>query len=101
LEVGSQANQINRVLHNFNNLNSKLRFPIENDKLFRPHYHKPIRTIRLEILSQRNLYIIIPNDSCHSFEHKKSVINYLIDRIDNYPTPPTGKAEELIIIKDT
>jgi hypothetical protein len=45
--------------------------------------------------------ITIPNDSCHSYEHKISSINYLMNRVHTYPITKEAKERELNIIKDT
>jgi hypothetical protein len=39
--------------------------------------------------------IIIPNDSCHPYEHKTSRINYLINRMHSYSTTKEAKEKEL------
>jgi hypothetical protein len=39
--------------------------------------------------------IIIPNSSCHPFEHKVSGINYILNRINTYPLTKEGKQTEI------
>jgi hypothetical protein len=43
---------------------------------------------------------IIHNDSCHPNEHKKSVINYLINHVNTYSLTQTNKDQEQTIIKE-
>jgi hypothetical protein len=45
--------------------------------------------------------LIIHNDSCHPYEHKKSAINYLINRMSTYPTTHENKDQELNIVQET
>jgi hypothetical protein len=59
-----------------------------NKKLECEIYRKPTHTD-----------IIIPNDSCHPFEHKTSAIKYLINRVNTYPiTNEAKKKKEISII---
>jgi hypothetical protein len=37
--------------------------------------------------------IIIPNDSCHPYEHKISAINYLINRVNTYSITKEGNSQ--------
>jgi hypothetical protein len=43
---------------------------------------------------------IIRNDSCHSHEHKKAAINYLINRMNKYPLTHTNESQEKAIINE-
>jgi hypothetical protein len=43
--------------------------------------------------------IIIPNSSCHPYEHKMSSINYLINRMHTYPITKIAKETEKNTIK--
>jgi hypothetical protein len=43
--------------------------------------------------------IIIPNSSCHPYEHKISSINYLVNRMHTYPIKTETKDEEKNIIE--
>jgi hypothetical protein len=38
--------------------------------------------------------IIIPNDSCHPYEHKTSAIKYLINRVNTYPITKEAKRKK-------
>jgi hypothetical protein len=38
-------------------------------------------------------YLIIPNDSCNSFEYKKAGVNCLMDKVTNYAIYPERKSE--------
>jgi hypothetical protein len=44
--------------------------------------------------------IIIPNDSCHPYEHKWSGINYLLNRLHTYPITEEAKDTEVNTIKN-
>ncbi|PNF38897.1 hypothetical protein B7P43_G08228 [Cryptotermes secundus] len=43
--------------------------------------------------------LIIHNDSCHPFEHKKAAINFLINRMNQYPLPQNNKNIEENIVR--
>jgi hypothetical protein len=43
--------------------------------------------------------IIIPNDSCHPYEHKLSGINYLLNRLHTYPITEEAKDAEVNTIR--
>jgi hypothetical protein len=45
--------------------------------------------------------IIIPNSSCHPYEHKLSGINYLLNRLHTYPVTENAENLEENIIKNT
>jgi hypothetical protein len=62
----------------------------EHNKLTFGIYRKPTTTDS-----------IIHNDSCHRSEHKKSAINYLINRMNTYPLTQANKDQEQTIIKET
>jgi hypothetical protein len=82
---------IDQTLNDFNNLQPTLKFTIENEK------HKILNFLDLTIHRKKkhlqySIYrkptytdIIIPNSSCHPYEHKMSSINYLINRMHTYP----------------
>jgi hypothetical protein len=61
----------------------------EHNKLTFSIYRKPTTTDT-----------IIHNDSCHPNEHKKSPLNYLINRMNTYPLTQDNKKQEQIIIKE-
>jgi hypothetical protein len=42
---------------------------------------------------------MIPKDSYHSYEHKISAINYLINRVSTYPITKEAKKEEVTTIE--
>jgi hypothetical protein len=44
--------------------------------------------------------IIIPNSSCHPYEHKMSSINHVINRIHTYPITRIAKETEKNTIKN-
>jgi hypothetical protein len=43
--------------------------------------------------------LIIHNDSCHPYEHKKASINFLINRMNKYPITHNNANKEETIIK--
>jgi hypothetical protein len=44
---------------------------------------------------------IIPNDSCHPYEHKIGSINYLMNRVHMYPITKEAKTKDLNIVQNT
>jgi hypothetical protein len=44
--------------------------------------------------------LIIHNDSCHPYKHKKSMINYIINQMNTYPITSENKDQESITIKE-
>jgi hypothetical protein len=42
--------------------------------------------------------IIIPNDSCHPYEHKTSDIKYLINIVNTHPITKEAKKKEIALI---
>jgi hypothetical protein len=97
---------IDNTLNEFNRIHLKIKFTVEKEtqnkincldvtitkegnKLTFAIYRKPTTTDS-----------IIHNDSCHPNEHKKSAINYLINRMNTYPLTHTNKDQEQIIIKE-
>jgi hypothetical protein len=62
----------------------------EHNKLTFDIYRKPTTTDS-----------IMHNDSCHPNEHKKSAINYLINRMNTYPISQVNKDHEQTIINET
>ena len=68
-----------------NNMISLLDLSIEktHDKLQLGIYRKPTTTD-----------LIIHNDSCHPFEHKKDAINFLINQLNQYPLSHNNENKE-------
>jgi hypothetical protein len=71
-------NKLNYLDLTINNEQTQLTFSI---------YRKPTTTD-----------LIIHNESCHLYEHKKSAINFLINRINRYPITQESKDKESQII---
>jgi hypothetical protein len=97
---------IEETINEFNRLNNNIKFTIEkehdnsinflditinrkNTKMEFEIYRKPTQTD-----------IIIPNDSCHPYEHKISAINYLINRANTYPITKEAKKKEFQTIQN-
>jgi hypothetical protein len=97
---------IENTLDEFNKIHPKIKFTMEketqnrinyldltvikeDDKLTFGVYRKPTTTNS-----------IIRNDSCHPSEHKKSVVNYLVNSINTYPLTQANKDQEQIIITE-
>jgi hypothetical protein len=99
----THTTNINDILNKFNNIHPKIKFTIEkeeNDKI--NFLDLSISRIgnRIELAIYRKpttTDLIIPNDSCHPSEHKKNAINYLLNRINQYPITSKNKKEESII----
>jgi hypothetical protein len=56
----------------------------ETDRLTFDIYRKPTSTD-----------LIIHNDSCHRHEHKRSAINFLLNRVNKYPIAQRSKDREM------
>jgi hypothetical protein len=96
---------IDQTLNDFNNLQPTLKFSIENKK------HKILNFLDLTIHRKKkhlqySIYreptytdIIIPNSSCHPYEHKMSGIYYLINRMHTYPMNVEARDTEKNTIK--
>jgi hypothetical protein len=91
---------IDQTLNEFNNMQPTLHFTIEKEK------HKTLNFLDLTIHRNKKqlqyaIYrkptctdIIIPNSSCHPYEHKISSINYLVNRMNTYPIRTEAKNKE-------
>jgi hypothetical protein len=80
-----------QILNDFNNLQPTLKFSIENKKHKILNFldltrHRKKKHLQYSI-HRKPTYtdIIIPNSSCHPYEHKMAGINYLINRMHTYP----------------
>jgi hypothetical protein len=88
---------VEHTLDKFNKLQPSIKFTIEKE------LHESINFLDLAIhRKDRNLQftiyrkltqtdIIIPNSSCHPYEHKLSGINYLLNRLHTYPITEKAK----------
>ncbi|PNF31380.1 hypothetical protein B7P43_G10054 [Cryptotermes secundus] len=96
---------IEHTLKEINELQQNIKFTIEREQQESINF-LDITIYRNEDSLQFTIYrkptqtdIIIPNSSCHPFEHKLSGINYLINRLNTYPITEKGKQIEKNIIK--
>jgi hypothetical protein len=93
------------TIKEFNTLQPTIRFTTEKE-------HESINFLDLVIHrndtnSEFKIYrkptqtdIIIPNSSCHPYEHKLSRINYLVNQLYTYPTTKKAKDAEMNTIKN-
>jgi hypothetical protein len=101
----TQLTDIQDTLAEFNTLHPKIQFTMEteidnkinyldltiinkHDQLAFDIYRKPATTD-----------LIIRNDSCHPYEHKRSAINFLVNRMNKYPVTEETKYKEQQTIK--
>jgi hypothetical protein len=90
---------IEETLTHFNNIQPS-KFTIEKEK------HRKINYLDITIHRRNNQFefsiyrklmqtdIIIPNSSCHPYEHKLSGIRYLVNRLNTYPITDKSKQRE-------
>jgi hypothetical protein len=97
---------IDHTLNEFKKSQSTINFTIEKEE------HESVNF--LDIVIHRNgknfefaIYrkptqtdILIPNSSCHSYEHKLSSINYLVNRLYTYPITEKAKVAEMNTIQN-
>ena len=97
---------IDHTLNEFNRVQTNINFTMEKEE------HQCISF--LDIVIHRNnknlefaIYrkptqtdIIIPNSSCHPHEHKRSGINYLLNRLYTYPITRKAKDTEMNTIQN-
>jgi hypothetical protein len=88
------------MLQEFNTVYPKLKFTLE------PETHKKIYYLDITINKQNNKLMfgiyskptttntILHNNSCRPNEHKRSAINYLINRMNTYHLTPENKDQE-------
>jgi hypothetical protein len=86
---------IDHALNEFKKLQSTMKFSIEKEQ------HESINFLDLTIHLQFSIYgkptqtdIIIPDSSCHFYEHKLSGISYLLNRLHMYPITDKAKDAE-------
>jgi hypothetical protein len=95
---------INKTLSDFNSLHHKIQFSIENEANNQTNF-LDLTISRLHNNLQFGIFrkhtttdIMLHNTSCHPTEHKMSGINFLINRITNYPITNTNLNKEIQII---
>jgi hypothetical protein len=91
---------INNTLDECNTIHPKIKFTIETEK------HNTLNYLDITITKKHNkltfgIYrkptntrVIIHNNSCHPYEHKKSAIKYLINHTITYPITQENKDHE-------
>jgi hypothetical protein len=92
--------QTHKTLTDFNTLHPKIQFTIETET------DNSLNYLDLTITNKENRLtfgifrkptttdLIIHNDSCHPYEHKKSAINYLVNHMSKYPITKENKTKE-------
>jgi hypothetical protein len=97
---------INNTLHECNTIHPDIIFTMETE------IHNTLNYLDLTITNKYNkvtfsIYrkptstdLIIHNDSCHPYEHKKSATTYLINRMITYPITQENKNHELNTINE-
>ena len=101
----SHISNIDDMLYEFNNIHTNMKFTIEKET------NNKINFLDLSIeRTSNNLQLgiyrkststdhIIHYDSCHPFEHKKAALNFLFNRLNQYPLSQNNKNIEENIIK--
>jgi hypothetical protein len=97
-----QRTNIHESLNEFNAINPKLKFTIEEQSDYTINFLDLTITNRSNTLDcsifRKPTATIIHNASCHPNEHKKSVIRYLNNRVNTYrPSEKNKKREQDVI----
>jgi hypothetical protein len=97
---------IENALLDFNIVHPKIKFTMEKET------HDSINYLDMTITKEYNkltfniyrnrttIDSIIHNDSYHPNEHKRSAINYLLNRMNTYPLTQRNRDQELVIINE-
>jgi hypothetical protein len=97
---------IDHTIKEFNKLQSTINFTIEKEEHESINFldlviHRNDKNLEFEISRKpTQTDIIIPNSSCHPYEHKLSGINYLVNRLYTYPITEKAKDAETNTIKN-
>jgi hypothetical protein len=97
---------IDHTLNELNKLQSSIKFTMEKETNNKINFldltiHRKEENLEYAIYRKpTQTDIIIPNNSCHPNEHKRSSINYLLKRMHTYPISKGAKEAELNIIKN-
>jgi hypothetical protein len=96
----SRTTNINNTLKGFNKIHRNIKFTIEDEVNNKINF-LDISIERMHNELQLGIYrkptttdLIIHNDSCHSYEHKKASINSLINRMNKYPITNNNKIKK-------
>jgi hypothetical protein len=96
---------INQTHNEFNRLQPTIKFTIEKEEHEQIHFlyltiHRKSKHLQFSIYRKpTSADTIIPNSSCHPYEHKMSGVNYLINRLRTYPITGEAKNTEMNRIK--
>jgi hypothetical protein len=86
----THTTNINNTLEEFNKIHPKIKFKIEKEEnnkinILDLSITKTHNKIQLAIYRKPTTTDLIIHDSCHPHEHKKSAINFLVNRMNKYP----------------
>jgi hypothetical protein len=95
------------TVREFNEQQKNIKFTIEKEQHNTINFlditiHRGKEKLEFAIYrKQTQTNIIIPNNSCHPWEHKTASIKYLMNRLNTYPITNKAKNMELEVIKST
>jgi hypothetical protein len=98
---------IKQTLNEFNNIQPFIKFTIEKEQHEEINYfnitiHRKDKGLEFSIHRKpTQTDIIIPNSSCHPYEHKLSGIKYLLNRLHTYPITKKLKQTEKTYYRKT
>jgi hypothetical protein len=82
----THTTNIKNTLMEFNAVHQKIKFTIKKETCNKLNYPEDKHSQLTFGIHQKptTTDLIIHNNSCHAYEHKKSAINYLINRMNTY-----------------
>jgi hypothetical protein len=98
---------IDETLAEFNKQRTNIKFTIakeQHNSISFPEltiYRKRRKSEFAKYRKRTQKDIIIPNNSCHPYEHKISDVNYLTNRVHTYQIIKEAKEKELNITRGT
>jgi hypothetical protein len=101
----TRTTNIGNTLCEFNKIHPKIKFTMEkeiNNKInfLDPSIEKTHNNLQFGIYRKPTTTdLIIHNDSCHPYEHKRTAINFLINGMNKYPLSHNNKNNEGTIIR--
>jgi hypothetical protein len=101
----TRSTDIDNTLTDFNSIHPQVHFTIEKETSNQLHFlditiSNRHNQLKFDIYRKPTTTdLIIHNHSCHPLEHKKSAINYLINRMNTYPITHESKDIDLRTIK--
>jgi hypothetical protein len=95
----STHTNIHNTLQEFNTIHPKLEFTLETETNNTINYlnitiHKQNNKLTFGIYRKPTFTDTMHNSSCHPYEHKKSAINYLINRMNTYQLTLENKVKK-------